>query len=333
MALYANFLQRCLETPRGLEVIPHPQAQPVPVVQSASMDLPSTVVDLPSLRRSNKLDDVTFVLHEEGCDESYELYANKTILSCASEVFKTQFFGSIPAEKVVHVKDSNGTSFSTFLDMLYNIKIDLNKMNLKRLGELFYLVQKYQVSNWREAIIKNVKQRKLKVDEVLDAVVVAEANSHLTEFAKAINIICAKFVHNSSSRDITELFMKSEIEEATSALLHRLMAKAFSLVDEVLKKEPSKLKEGICKTFLSNQRPQYHPYSMPNQRGPGVSQSVASVWQQSVGGHQLVGQQHPLPLSGQLQHVNQQQPGHMFLPGGGMKPLQGQPGGLPSNPR
>ena len=101
MALYANFLQRCLETPRGLEVIPHPQAQPVPAVQSASMDLPSTIVDLPSLRRSNKLDDVTFVLYEKGCDESYELYANKTILSCASEVFKTQFFGSIPAEKVV----------------------------------------------------------------------------------------------------------------------------------------------------------------------------------------------------------------------------------------
>ena len=144
------------------------------------------------------------------------------------------------------MKDSNRTSFSTFLDMLYNIKIDLNKMNLKRLGELFYLVQKYQVNNWREAIIKNVKQRKLKVDEVLDAVVVAGANSHLTEFAKAINIICAKFVHNSSSRDITELFMKSEIEEATSALLHRFMAKAFSLVDEVLKKEHSKLKEGIC---------------------------------------------------------------------------------------
>jgi len=269
------------------------------------MDLPSTIVDLPSLRRSRKLDDVTFIMND-----GYEINANKTILACASEVFKTQFFGSIPAGNVVIVKDSNGASFSTFLDMLYNIKVEMNKMDLKRLGDLFYLVQKYQVSNWKEAILRNVQLRKLKMDEVLDAVVVAEANSHLIEFAKSINIICAEFVHNSSSKEISELFMKSEVEEATSAMLHRLMAKAFSLVDEVSRKEPNKLKEG---TIPIVQKPQYHPYYTPGHRGPAVSKalkmygrrqtSAGQVVQQSVG--QGVVGQYPLPppVGGHLQQV------------------------------
>jgi len=270
-------------------------------------------------------------------DDSYEIYANKTILACASEVFKTQFFGSIPAGKVVHVKDSNGTSFSTFLDMLYNIKVELNKMDLKRLGELFYLVQKYQVGNWKEAILRNVQLRKLKMDEVLDAVVVAEANSHLVEFSKAIHIICAEFVHKSSPREISELFMKSEVEEATSAMLHRLMAKAFSLVEEVSKKEPNKLSLSTnpYQSIPIIQKPHHHhPYCTPGQRGIPVSMALARVrqissgqgMQQSVG--QGVGGQYPLPppVSGQAQ-----QPllGHMFLPSGGMMQVQGQPGGLP----
>jgi len=269
------------------------------------MDLPSTIVDLPSLRRSRKLDDVTFIFQEEGMDESYEINANKTVLACASEVFKTQFFGSIPAGKVVHVKDSNGTTFSTFLDMLYNIKVELNKMDLKLLGELFYLVQKYQVSNWKETILRNIQLRKLKIDEILDAVVVAEANSHLVEFAKAINIICAEFVHNSSPREISELFMKSEVEVATSAMLHRFMAKAFSLVEEVSKKEPNKLKEG---TIPIIQKPHHHPYYSPGQRGPARIWQTSSgqMIQQSVG--QGVGGQNPLPppVGGRVQqpHVS-----------------------------
>jgi len=298
------------------------------------MDLPSTIVDLPSLRRSRKLDDVTFIFPEESIDDSYEINANKTILACASEVFKTQFFGSIPAKNVVIVTDTSGASFSTFLDMLYNIKVEMNKMDLKRLGELFYLVQKYQVSNWKEAILRNVQLRKLKMDEVLDAVVVAEANSHLIEFAKSINIICAEFVHNSSSREISELFMKSEVEEATSAMLHRLMAKAFSLVDEVSRKEPNKLKEG---TIPIVQKPQHHPYYTPGHRGPAVSKELTRVWRTSAGQvvRQSVGQgvvgQYPLPppVGGHLQQVQQAQLGNLFLPGGSIMQIQGQSGGLP----
>jgi len=227
------------------------------------MALPLTVVDLPTLRTSSDLHDVTFIFNEN--DE--KIKANKTVLACASAVFKTQFFGSmpgiIPAEKIVYIEDSNLQTFNIFLDMLHNVKTDMNLMDLKVLGELFYLADKYQVKDWKSSIIRNVKSRKIKIDDVLDAVKIAEAKAHLTEFAEAINFICADFVHNSSSTNLSELFMKSEVGDANSAMLHRFMAKSFSLVNEVSRKEPNKLKVETCKS-----KPQHQPYTIPGPRVP-----------------------------------------------------------------
>jgi len=190
--------------------------------------------DLPS-RICSELADVTFSFDTESSitNGKKEIKANKTILALASEVFKTQFFGSIPAEEVVPVKDSNAEAFGIFLDILYNEKIQLKDMNLMLLGDLFYLADKYQVDEIKAAILEDINLRQVNIEDVIEVLTVVESKSQLVQFAESLYKLCLKVVLKSSD-NICKLFnMSDPDDESTSRMLHRFMIIAHTLKDEI----------------------------------------------------------------------------------------------------
>merc|ERR1712142_1462689 len=120
------------------------------------------------------MEDVTFSFKESGTNNETEVRANKTILSFASEVFKTQFFGSIPAGKVIPVEDSSIDAFKIFIDALYDVKVNYAEINLMLLGEIFFLAEKYQVDAMKVTITENVKTREVNENDLLKVAKVSE---------------------------------------------------------------------------------------------------------------------------------------------------------------
>ena len=197
-------------------------------------------LDLSSIREASDLSDVTFSFSDIGTKGNKELKANKTFLACASEVFKTQFFGSIPCEKVIFVEDSTVDAFETFLDILYGVDGDLKEKNLKFLGELFYLAEKYQVTDLKTAIVEVVESTSIGMKDVLDIMTIAEATSHLEQFSESLCLLCVKLVLSSSVEGLAELFNMFQVEESTSCLLHKLMSKVDDLKSKVKVEESCK---------------------------------------------------------------------------------------------
>ena len=190
-------------------------------------------LDLPSLREASDLADVTFTFIDSGTRGITELKANKTFLACASDVFRTQFFGSISSEKVIHVEDSNGDAFDTFLDILYHVDIDLKQKNLKFLGEIFYLAEKYQVNDLKTVIVEVVENKNIGMKDVVEIMMIAEGTSQLEQFSESLILLCVKLVLSSSTETLAEMFDMFEVEESTSYLLHKLMSKVNKLKDKV----------------------------------------------------------------------------------------------------
>ena len=114
------------------------------------------------------------------------------------------------------------------MDIFYNKKVDMKELSLKLLGELFYLAEKYHVDGLKDAIIKNALSRKIEANDLIETVNVAKVNAHLLDFANSVHKLCSDFVLN-NNLGFLELSYKLEVEESTSATLHRLMAKAYTM--------------------------------------------------------------------------------------------------------
>jgi len=202
--------------------------------------------DLSISRNCSEIADVTFSFKEVSSvpESRNEIKANKVILALASEVFKTQFFGSIPAGTVVPVEDSNVEAFGVFIDILYNVKIQLKDLNFILLGDLFYLAEKYQVDSVKVAIVEDVKLRQIDIKDVLEILKVANSKSQLVQFADGLYKLCLKVILKSSDNIIKVFGMfDPEVEdESTSRLLHRLMYKA-----QFLKEGLEDTNEKLCR--------------------------------------------------------------------------------------
>jgi len=200
------------------------------------MDAPAILLPPFDVERVRKYPDVTFILAQHESTSCSEVHANKVVLASLSEVFETQFFGSMPSDNTIRVEDSNFEAFKIFIDILYNVKQDTKHFSFQLLGDLFYLAEKYQVKALKTAIKKIVESINLEAHEVLDALKIAETFSHLKEFAETLDGICAKFA---SSSKVLELFRKSEVNEESSCKLHKLIIK-------VGKKENDRYCENCC---------------------------------------------------------------------------------------
>ena len=65
------------------------------------------------------------------------------------------------------VDDATKDIFNIFLDIIYNVSINLNELSPRLIVKLFYLAEKYRIESIKIAIVDYLKAKVSKKDEVL----------------------------------------------------------------------------------------------------------------------------------------------------------------------
>jgi len=129
--------------------------------------------------------DVSFLFKDEGGEET-EVKAHKLILAIASEVFKRNFFGSFESESKISIEDVSEEVFKAMVDYIYNKEMDWDGHELSFLASLYYVADKYDISELREEIIASIPEHKVSDENVLDVAILAEANIHHQPLSDAL---------------------------------------------------------------------------------------------------------------------------------------------------
>ena len=197
------------------------------------MEVPNIqTIDLSSFLQANSaMVDVKFIFSSPDSNEVQELPAHKLVLSCASQVFRTQFYGSIPGDQdAIPVTDSSFEAFKIFIDILYNKKVDLKTLTFQLLGEVFYLAEKYHIDTLKKLVTNSVMAKRIDADNLLTAAKVAEENYHMEEFANALYETCSNFVSENPFQ-VLKMFANLESQEdgESSTSLTRVTARVLSM--------------------------------------------------------------------------------------------------------
>jgi len=106
----------------------------------------------------------------QSSDHFLTIPAHKTIMALGSEVFRRQFYGRIKEESSeVRIRDAQPEVFSLFVKCFYE-DVDISLLDIKSLAELFYLADKYDIDELKEAIVENLEGQADNDDDPLIAV-------------------------------------------------------------------------------------------------------------------------------------------------------------------
>ena len=95
---------------------------------------------------------VRFLFHLGGVIK--EVKAHKMILALVSDVFTTEFFGSMKEDKDdIDIKDASQEVFQAMIDFIYNKQVDLGEYDLPFTSQLYNLAEKYNIKDLRNEII------------------------------------------------------------------------------------------------------------------------------------------------------------------------------------
>ena len=102
--------------------------------------------------------------------------AHKFVLALGSDVFRTQFYGSLQGEEELQT-DWNYKDFKLFIRTFYG-EVNLMGKDLQSLCGLFHISDYYNVSEIKPAVIKTIKSSKyiLSDEEITVAAFIAQAN-------------------------------------------------------------------------------------------------------------------------------------------------------------
>ena len=116
--------------------------------------------------------------------------AHKIILAAASDVFENEFFGSFESEDKVIIVDASQEVFQVMIDYIYNKQpLNLNEYDVNVLAPLYYLADKYIISDLSEKIVTAVAECGL------------------------LKIMLTVFKHNESASKFFKDVLKYEIDE------------------------------------------------------------------------------------------------------------------------
>jgi len=192
-------------------------------------------IDIAKIRENSPqpTSDVTFIFVDQNSGEKKELHAHKLLLAFGSEVFMTQFFGSLKEERnAIPVEDASFDAFKIFLDVLYNKRISMRQPSYKLLAELFYLGGKYLMVEMQQMIIREVDSRMMVSGKLIEAAKVAEENAQIMEkFSESIIKSCAFFVKN-NIESVLQIFKTEVAGGSNSLILHRLLAKCSKVTSQ-----------------------------------------------------------------------------------------------------
>ena len=102
--------------------------------------------------------DVRFVFEVDSDEDPITVFAHKFVLSLGSDVFKTQFFGPMKETTFdIHIVDANPDVFSLFISSFYE-DVNISDKSVTYLIELFYISEKYDVTEVKEAVIETLTE-------------------------------------------------------------------------------------------------------------------------------------------------------------------------------
>jgi len=188
---------------------------------------------LPRCLDSNSMitHDIKFVFNNQFLGEPVTISAHKVILSIASDVFETQFYGDVQEPRdEVDIVDASYEAFKAMVEFIYNKKHDWESEDIHFLAEMVYLGEKYILEDLKVEVVEAVDKFQVSQANVLEVATLAERQSHHPNLSKSLYIIAAKFLQKKFNGDINEvikLFSEVEadsIDPTNSFILHKLMS-------------------------------------------------------------------------------------------------------------
>jgi len=177
--------------------------------------------------------DIKFLFKEEedGMSTAKEINAHRFILSLVSDVFKQGFYGGMPDDGIIEIKDVSKESFEAMIDYIYNKKDDLKIYDLDTLCSLYYLGDKYNINKLATESLGAISCKSIVTKNVLDVGHLADQYSVYEELAETLYDTAARGLSSIFDGEITkvgEFFTKlvTEAPASTSCKgLERIMAR------------------------------------------------------------------------------------------------------------
>jgi len=171
--------------------------------------------------------DVTFLFKDEGGDVA-EVKAHKLILAIASDVFKRSFFGSLKSESKINIEDVSEDVFKAMVNYIYNKGMDWDECELSFLASLYYLADKYDISELREEIIASIPEHKINDENVLDIAILAESNIHHQPLSDALYDTGASYLKEKFKGKASNVFKfcsENEASDITGLVVYKMLGR------------------------------------------------------------------------------------------------------------
>eukprot|EP00092_Neocalanus_flemingeri_P087064 GFUD01109802.1.p1 GENE.GFUD01109802.1~~GFUD01109802.1.p1 ORF type:complete len:282 (-),score=72.87 GFUD01109802.1:12-857(-) len=176
--------------------------------------------------------DIFFVFNKECPVEQVTVTAHKVILSIASDVFETQFYGEIPeADGEIDIIDASYEAFKAMIEFIYNKTHNWELYCLHLLAEVYYLGEKYYLDDLKIEVVEAVAKFQVSKDNFLEVATLAEKQSHHPILSEILFQVASKFLQVEFKGEINkvlELFSEVEADPTdptNSVILHKLMTK------------------------------------------------------------------------------------------------------------
>jgi len=131
---------------------------------------------------SNIPTDVKFLFkkeEEDGSTTVKEVNAHKFILALVSDVFRAEFYGALPDENTIDIKDVNQESFGAMIDFIYNREGHLGTYDLDTLCALYCLGDrdKYNIDILVKESLTEIRCKEISTENILNVGLLAEQYS------------------------------------------------------------------------------------------------------------------------------------------------------------
>jgi len=124
--------------------------------------------------------DVKFLFkkeEEDGSTTVNEVSAHKFILALVSDVFRAEFYGALPDESTIDIKDVNKESFDAMINFIYNREGHLGTYDLDILCALYCLGDKYNINILVKESLREIRCREISAKNILNVCLLAEQYS------------------------------------------------------------------------------------------------------------------------------------------------------------
>jgi len=163
--------------------------------------------------------DVKFMFEEEegGRATVKEIRAHKFILALVSDVFRNGFYGSMPDNGSIHIKDVKKESFEAMIDFIYDKKADVSIYEWDVLCSLYYLGDKYNIKSLMKGTLKAIQNKEITTENVLNVGLLADQNHVHEELAETLYEAAASGLSKMFDGDVVKVQQFFHELDATEA--------------------------------------------------------------------------------------------------------------------